>query len=79
MPSNANMTIKRKSSNSREAIDCIEFKRDATRLDRERQYLKNKWLVENRQYCQLNACLVNPDCSQNILQYFALVTFTWSL
>lgn len=66
MPSNANMTIKRKSSNSKEAIDCIEFKREATRLDRERQYLKNKWLVKNRQYCQLDAFSVNLDCSQTV-------------
>lgn len=64
MPSNANMTIKRKSSNSKEAIDCIEFKREATRLDRDRQYLKNNLLVKYRPYCQLNAFSVNLDCSQ---------------
>lgn len=40
MPNNANITINRKSSKSSEAIDCIEFKREATRFDRERQYLK---------------------------------------
>lgn len=42
MPSNANITINRKSSNNSEAIDCIEFKREATRFDRERQYLEEK-------------------------------------
>lgn len=42
MPSNANITINRKSSNNSEAIDCIEFNREATRFDSERQYLKDK-------------------------------------
>ena len=35
------MTMKRKRSNKREAIDWIELSSDATRLDSERQYLYN--------------------------------------
>ena len=35
------MTIKRKRSRRREAMDWIELRREATRLERERQYLKH--------------------------------------
>lgn len=41
MPSKAKMTIKRKSSNSNDAIDCIEFNSEATRFESDRQYLNN--------------------------------------
>ena len=40
MPSRAKMTMKRKSRRSKEAIDWIELSSDATRLDKERQYLQ---------------------------------------
>ena len=39
MPRRAKMTMKRKRSNKSDAIDWIELSRDATRLERERQYL----------------------------------------
>lgn len=42
MPNKAKITIKRKSSNSREAIDWIEFNNEATRFDNDLQYLKSK-------------------------------------
>lgn len=42
MPSKANITMNKNNNNKREAIDCIEFNREATRLDNERQYLQNK-------------------------------------
>ena len=39
MPSRAKMTMERKSSSSRLAIERIEFNKDATRLRSEDQYL----------------------------------------
>lgn len=47
MPSSAKMTMKRKRSRSRDAIDCIEFSKDATRFDRDRQYLITLNSAEN--------------------------------
>jgi hypothetical protein len=42
IPSNENMTMKRKRRSSKQAIDLIEFSRDATRLLRVVQYLKKQ-------------------------------------
>lgn len=39
MPSRENMMMKRKSRSNREAMERTEFRREATRLDREFQYL----------------------------------------
>ena len=41
IPRRAKMTMKRKRSRSREAMDWIELRREATRLERDRQYLKH--------------------------------------
>lgn len=40
MPNSAKITMKRNNSNKSEAIDCIEFNSDATRFDKDRQYLQ---------------------------------------
>lgn len=40
IPSRANMTMNKKSNSNREAIDCMEFRRDATKFDNDRQYLE---------------------------------------
>lgn len=40
IPSNANITMNRNNKSKRDAIDCIEFNRDATKLDRDLQYLE---------------------------------------
>lgn len=40
IPSKANITINRNKSNSKEAMDCIEFNNDATKFERDLQYLK---------------------------------------
>lgn len=40
MPSRAKMMRKRKRSSSREAMDFMEFSREATRLDRAVQWLR---------------------------------------
>lgn len=42
MPKRANITMKRKSKSNREAIDWIEFNKEATRFDKDLQYL-NKY------------------------------------
>ena len=40
--------MKRNTSNSKDAIDCIELSNEATRFDKERQYLiKNKFNCYN--------------------------------
>lgn len=39
IPNRAKMTINKKRSNNKEAMDWIELSSDATRFDRERQYL----------------------------------------
>ena len=48
IPRRAKMTIKRKRSSSREAMDWMELRRDATRLERERQYLKHGTETHNQ-------------------------------
>lgn len=40
IPKSAKITMKRNSSNNSEAIDCMEFSSDATKFDKDRQYLK---------------------------------------
>lgn len=40
MPRRAKITMKRKSKSNKDAIDCIEFNREATRFDSDFQYLK---------------------------------------
>lgn len=40
MPRRANITMKRKSRSNSDAIDWIEFNRDATRFDSDLQYLQ---------------------------------------
>ena len=42
IPSRANMRMKRKSRNSRETMERMEFRSDTTRLRREAQYLSIK-------------------------------------
>lgn len=42
MPSKEKMMMKRKSRSSREAMERTEFSREATRLDREFQYLGDR-------------------------------------
>lgn len=42
MPRRAKMTMKRKSRSSSEAIDCIEFSREATKFDSDLQYLQRE-------------------------------------
>lgn len=42
MPSNAKIIMKRKRRSSREAMDWMELRSDATRLDSDRQYLEEK-------------------------------------
>lgn len=42
MPSKEKMMMKRKRRSSREAMERTEFSREATRLDREFQYLKGR-------------------------------------
>lgn len=51
MPRRANITIKRKSNSNKDAIDWMEFNNDATKLDKDLQYLEKimgylqiKWL-----------------------------------
>lgn len=39
MPRRANITINRNKSRSKDAIDWMEFNKDATRFDSDRQYL----------------------------------------
>lgn len=36
------MTINKNSSSKREAIDCMEFNKEATKFDKDRQYLKKR-------------------------------------
>lgn len=49
MPRRAKITIKRKSRSNRDAIDCIEFNREATKFDSDFQYLNKSigifWLL----------------------------------
>ncbi len=42
MPSREKMMMKRKSRSSREAMERTELRREATRLDREFQYLRER-------------------------------------
>jgi hypothetical protein len=42
MPSRANITMNKNSSNNNEAIDCIEFNKEATKFDSDCQYLDNE-------------------------------------
>lgn len=46
MPRRAKMTIKRKSNSSKDAIDCIEFNKEATKFDNDLQYLENPSIIE---------------------------------
>lgn len=42
MPRRAKITMKRKSRSNSEAIDCIEFSKEATKFDSDLQYLQKK-------------------------------------
>ena len=58
IPSRAKMTIKRKRSSNREAMDWIELRSEATRLERDRQYLKHG--TETRHQRTLRAVQSHP-------------------
>jgi len=42
IPSSAKMTMNKKSNSNRDAIDWMELSKEATRLERDRQYLKTR-------------------------------------
>lgn len=67
MPSREKMMMKRKSRSNREAMERTEFSREATRLDREFQYLRkrhpvNIWVKQINKYVSVT----NTQCAQLI-------------
>lgn len=57
MPSRAKMTMKRNKSRSSDAIDCIELSKEATRFDKDLQYLQNRKLYYTRRPTHDELCI----------------------
>ena len=76
MPSREKITMKRNSSNNREAIDWIELSRDATKLDRERQYLPTTHSSSVHQliHQHINLYIRDHYSSCNVRRLLRLVT-----
>lgn len=69
MPSRAKMTIKRKRSSSREAIERTEFKSDATRLLSDVQYLKIMH-SSDKFLCKHTRLVLNGGIENHVPGYF---------
>lgn len=51
IPRSENITINKKSRSNKDAIDCIEFNKDATKFESERQYLQQRSVCNHNYLC----------------------------